>query len=186
MASHARSRVRCWVGRSERMTEHGAHHVPSITDLFFPAINFLLFALLVSRYLGGPIREFFRARTERLRDALSAGAKARAEAAALRAEIQRDLDALPARQAQLKADMRETAMRERDALLDQARRMATRLRDDARQLAEQETAAAGRAVRAEVGDEAIRRAIEIVRGAIGGEDHERFVREFVSSARPAS
>jgi F-type H+-transporting ATPase subunit b len=165
------------------VTEHGAHHVPSIADLILPAINFTLFAILVWWQLGGPIREFFRARTERLREALSAGATARREAAALRAQIERELAELPRVREQLKADMRETAARERDRLLEQARALATRIREDARVLAEQETAAAGRAVRAEVGEEAIRQAVTLVRGAISSEDHERFVRDFVGTAR---
>ena len=165
------------------MTEHGVHHDPSIADLFFPAINFLLFALLAWRMLGGPIREYFRSRTERLRDALSAGARARAEAVALRAAIERELAELPAVQERLKVDMRETATRERDDVLAQARRFGERIRGDAQLLAEQEVAGARRAVRAEVGDEAVRRATELVRGVMDSGDHERFVREFVETAR---
>lgn len=167
------------------MSEHGVHHDPSIGDLLFPAINFALFALLAWRMLGGPIREFFRARTERLRDALTAGSRARAEADTLRATIERDLAELPAVTERLKADMRETATRQRDEVLAQASRLATRLREDAKLLAEQEVAAARRAVRAEAGDEAIRRAIELVREAIDASDQDRFVRDFVATASPA-
>jgi F-type H+-transporting ATPase subunit b len=168
------------------VTEHGVHPDPSIADLFFPAINFLIFALVVWRYLAGPVREFFRARTERLRDALTAGARARGEAGALRAQIQRDLDGLPALRERLQADIRETAARERDDLLEQARRVAVRIREDARLLADYEVAAARRVVRAEASDEAIRRAVELVRASVGPADHERFVREFVASAGQAS
>ena len=61
--------------------EHGAHHA-GIGDLLFPLINFAIFAFVVVRFAGGPIREFFRARTERLRDALAVGARAREESTA--------------------------------------------------------------------------------------------------------
>ena len=93
------------------MTEHGAAH-PSITDLLWPALNFLLFAFLLVRLLRGPIREYFRERTERLRNSLAAGAKARVDAEALREAIARDLRDMPALRERLRADLRATAERE--------------------------------------------------------------------------
>jgi F-type H+-transporting ATPase subunit b len=166
--------------------EHGAEHLPSIADLFWPAINFAIFAFVVVRFLAGPIREYFRERTERLRDALAAGRNAKAEAAALRAELDKALADLPALRERLKADLRATAEAERDALLRSAQRSAERIRQDARVLAEQEVAAARRAVRLEVVDEAIREATRLVREALGPGDQERFVREFVDTAgRPS-
>jgi len=168
------------------MTEHGVTHEPGLGDLLFPAINFVLFAAVAWRLLRGPVREYFRARTERIREALSAGARARAEAAALRAEIARELEALPAIQQRLKADMREAAERERAAILEQARQVSTRLRDDARLLAEQESAMAAREVRVEVASEAIRRATELIGEALTPDDHERFVQDFVERAGVAA
>src|SRR5262249_46875151 len=88
----ARRRERPWDGRSE--VEHGIHE-PSIADLLFPAINFTIFVFVLVRFLAGPIREFFRERTERLRDGLEAGKRAQSEAAELRAQLARDLEALP-------------------------------------------------------------------------------------------
>ncbi|HEV7732306.1 MAG TPA: ATP synthase F0 subunit B [Candidatus Binatia bacterium] len=165
------------------MVEHGAHH-PSITELVYPAANFALFVALIVWQGRGPIKEFFRARTERLREALAAGATARKEAEALRAQLQRDLADLPALRERLKNDLRATAERERDTLLEQARVAAERIRNDARLLADQETAAAQRDVRAEVIDEAIRSATAIVRESLTPADQERFVRDFAGAARP--
>lgn len=167
------------------MVEHGVHH-PSITDLIFPAINFLLFAALIVWKGRGPVVEFFRARTERLRDALAAGATARDEAQKLRAQLERDLADLPALRERLKNDLRAAAERERDTLLTQARAAAERIRSDARLLADQETLAAQRDVRNEVIDEAIRSATAIVREALTPADQERFVRDFVGAARPTT
>ncbi|MCW5889390.1 MAG: hypothetical protein KIT14_02435 [bacterium] len=164
------------------MTEHGAHHAPQITDLILPAINFALFAALLVWKLRGPIVEYFRERTERIRDALAAGTRARAEAAALEAEIARDLAELPALTSRIRADLRAAAETERDHLVAQGRRTAERLRNDARLLADQEARAALRDVRREVADEAVREATALVRGALGPDDQARFVREFVSSA----
>ena len=165
--------------------EHGAHHA-GIGDLLFPAINFAIFAYVAVRFLAGPIREYFRDRTDRLRAELEAGARARQEADRLRAAIDRDLADLPAQRDRLKADLLATAEEARASLLAQGREAAERIRADARLVAEQEVQAARRAVRAEVVEEAIRQAIPLVRAALTPDDQARFVREFVDSARPAS
>ena len=163
--------------------EHGAHH-PSIVDLLFPAINFAFFMALIIWQGRGPIKEFFRERTERLRDALAAGATAREAAQNLRAQLQRDLADLPALRERLKNDLRSAAERERDVLLTQARAVSERIRSDAKLLADQETVAARREVRNEVIEEAIRSATAIVRESLTPADQERFVRDFVGAAGP--
>lgn len=161
------------------MTEH---HQPGVGDLLLPAANFLIFAVLLVRFLRGPIREFFRERTENLRSALEAGSRARQEAEALRAQIAQDVAALPATREQLRADLRATAELERDNLLATGRRAAARIREDARLGAEYEFAAARQALRLEMTEDAVRQATELVRRAVRPEDQERFVREFVAGA----
>ena len=166
------------------MTDHGAHH-PNVWDLFWPlplVPNFLIFLALMIYLLRGPIREFFRERTARLREALEAGARARQEAEALRAQLARDVAELPAARERLRADLRAAAEEQRRAMAEAGARAAERIRTDARALAEQEFAAARQALRAEVIDEAIRQATATIRTAIRPEDQERFVNEFVGGA----
>jgi F-type H+-transporting ATPase subunit b len=165
--------------------EHAAHQ-PGIGDLLFPAINFAIFAYVVVRFLAGPIREFFRDRTERLRNELAAGERARQEADRLRVEVEGYLANLPAEQARLKADLLATAEEARANLLAQGRLAAERIRAGARLVAEQEAQAARRAVRSEVVEEAIRQAIPLVRAALTPDDQARFVHGFVESVREAS
>ena len=161
--------------------EHGAPHA-SITDLLWPVINFGLFVFVVVRFLGGPLREFFRARTERIRQGLEAGAQARSEAQGLRDAIARELADLPRLREELRADIRATAERERDALLASGRVAAERIRTDARMVADQEVTAARQNLRAELIEEAVREATILVRGALRPDDQGRFVRDFVASA----
>src|SRR4051812_8894296 len=118
--------------------EHEIAHHASIADPILPVINFTIFAVLLVRFLKDPVREFFRARTERLRDALQAGARAKQEAAALRAALLREIENLPATKERLRNDLRLTAEQERDSLLRRAREAAERIRNDARLLAESE------------------------------------------------
>ena len=164
------------------MTEHGAHLAPGPSDLLWPTLNFVIFVLLLVRFLRGPVIEYFRARTARLREGLHAGARARAEAAAVRAELARDMEQLPAVRAQLRADMRAVAEHEGRHLLAAGERAAERIRSDARLLADHEFAAARDALRAEVIEEAVRQATALIRRAVGPDDQERFVRDFVAGA----
>jgi F-type H+-transporting ATPase subunit b len=163
------------------VVEHGVHE-PQVTDLIFPAINFAIFAYVLVRFMAGPIREFFRERTARLRDGLAAGDRAQREAASLQAQIEADLRELPHVQERMKADLLATAEKARDSLLTQAREAAERIRADARLVAEQEAQAAQRAVRAEIVEEAIRQATALIRDAVKSDDQARFVRDFVESA----
>src|SRR5262245_19008796 len=162
------------------MVEHGAHHQPGLGDLLFPAINFAIFGFLLVRFLAGPIREYFRERTERLRDGLEAGRRAQQEAQRLRAELDREMQELPAVQARLKADLLATAEEAKTALLAQGRLAAERIRADAKLVAEQEAAAGQRALRAEIVEDAVRQAKAIVREHVNADDQARFVREFVA------
>jgi F-type H+-transporting ATPase subunit b len=170
------------------MTEHGAH--PGFWDsLFWPmpvVPNFVLFAGLMVYVLRGPVVEFFRVRTARLREGLQAGARARGEAEALRATLKRDIENLPALKAQLVGDMRATAELQRENLLAVGRKAAARIRADARLLAESEIVAAREALRAEVIAQAVEEAAALVRRAVRPEDQERFVRDFVSGAGATS
>src|SRR5436190_24296405 len=113
------------------MTEHAVHHA-TVGDLLWPALNFAIFVAVLVRFLRPPAVEYFRARTARLRAALQAGARARAEAEALRAAIARDVENLPALRAQLRADLRATAEQQCEALRTLGRAAAGRIRTDAR------------------------------------------------------
>jgi F-type H+-transporting ATPase subunit b len=162
------------------MTEHGAH--PGVGSLLLPLINFVLFVGLIAWKLPGPVKEFFRGRTERLRQALAAGRRALAEAEETRAALERDVRELPNTIAQLKADIRAAADREHANLMEMTKHAADRIRSDARLVAESEVTSARSGLRSEVVDEAVRQATAMVRDTIRPEDHERMVRDFVQTA----
>jgi F-type H+-transporting ATPase subunit b len=166
--------------------EHHAENIPTIASLLWPVVNFSIFVAVLVRFLGGPLREYFRARAERLRDELAAGDRARREAEALRAQLARDVAELPAARERLKADLLATAGRERDQLLAQGRQTAERIRRDAVLLAEQQVASARRALRDELVTSAVREATALVRSAAQAPDQERFVNEFVGRAGASS
>lgn len=167
---------------AHQVAEHGAQRHPGVGDLFYPGINFLIFAVAIVYFLRGPLREYFRARTAEIRNALSAGTTAREEAASMRVQIDRELADLPVLRRQMQADLRATAERERDKLVESATVAAERIRKDATLAADHEFEEARRRVRAEVVGGAISEATAIVRQALQPDDQVRFVRDFVQSA----
>ena len=153
--------------------------------MLWAAVNFLLFVALLVRFLRVPIRDYFRARSERLTEGLAAGARARERAEALRATIARDLADLPALRQRLRADLLAAAEREREQLIERGRQAADRIRADARVLAEQEFAAARNALRDELIEDAVRQASALLRQALKPGDQQRLLRDFIASARAA-
>ena len=163
------------------MTGHELHE-PMITDLIRPAVNFTLFAVGLVYAIRGPIRTFFGERTSRIRAALEAGARAKREAEALKAQLERDTADLPNVRARLVAEMRETAERERALLMEKARATAERIRLDAKIAAEQEAEGARAALRKATVEQALGEAIRLVRETISPQDQARAVDEFVQAA----
>ena len=153
--------------------------------MLWATVNFLLFVALLVRFLRVPIRDYFRARSERLTEGLAAGARARAQAEALRATIARDLADLPALRQRLRADLLAAAEREREQLIERGRQAADRIRADARLLAEQEFAAARNALRDELIEDAVRQASALLRQALKPGDQQRLLRDFIAAARAA-
>jgi F-type H+-transporting ATPase subunit b len=97
-----------------------------------------------------------------------------------------DVADLPATRAKLKADLLDTAARERDHLLAQARQTAERIRRDAALLADQEVATARRTLREEMVTSAVGEAAALVRSSVQLTDQARFVTEFIARAGAAS
>lgn len=153
--------------------------------MIWSTINFVLFVALLFYALRKPVGEYFAARTDRLKEALAAGARARAEAEKLRADLDRDLRDMPAVRARLRGDMVSAAEVERDRILTQAREAVARIRNDARLLVDHYASAGRDGLRAEVIEEALRQATALVRGALAPGDQERLVRDFIASARAA-
>src|SRR5689334_10489776 len=103
------------------MTEHGGHPVAGIGDLLWPVANFVPFAVFLGYYLRGPVREFFRSRSARIREALEAGMLARRAAEKLRSELEEEIRNLPTLRERMRADLRATAEHERALLIEAGR-----------------------------------------------------------------
>lgn len=115
--------------------------------------------------------------------ALEAAKAVKEEAEALKAEYDAKLRNLEEDAKKARAEVLATAEHEARALVEQAKKSAERMRNDARLVADEEVARARRQLREESAALVAKLAGEIVSKQVGPADQARFVTEFVSQAR---
>jgi F-type H+-transporting ATPase subunit b len=161
---------------------HGHGGIPWQT-LLFNLINFLIFAWILRRYAWPVIRDYVKARHDRIVAELAAAAKARADAEQLKVLWQQRLAALDDEIKQIRAAAAADAAREREQILAAAQRTAEAIRNDARRTAEQEVRRAESELRQAVAREAVAIATQLVRERLSPADHDRFVSEFLDQVK---
>jgi F-type H+-transporting ATPase subunit b len=166
---------------AEEHAEHAAHAAPGIETLFFPVVNFAIFAYVIARYAWPALRGGLAERKKVVEKELAEGDRARKEAQAMVAEIEARRAGLAAEGERLVREMRGEAEHERDALVNAARQTADRIRADAKLLGDQEADRAAHAIREEVAAKVLARVATALRERVKPEDEARFVDEFVAT-----
>ena len=158
---------------------HG-EHAPSIGTLLFPAINFAIFAVVLAKFAWPGLVSALADRRKTVERQLG---ESEAALRAARGDLE-TIEALRARSREdgekLVADFRREAEIQAGALLTSARRMSERIRRDAELLAGQEKDRAAHEIRAQVADQVIRRATEIVRQRFGETEQRRAIADFLT------
>lgn len=160
---------------------HGAHLQPSLSDLFWPILNFLLFLGLLYRFAGPVLRAALADRRRRIEGELREAERIEREARELRAEVEGLRAAEQEERVRILETLRAEAERERAAVVGAARSAAERLRADARRLGEQEAARAVLEIRRAVAHEAARRAEIELRSRVGEAEEELFANQFLQA-----
>jgi F-type H+-transporting ATPase subunit b len=164
---------------------HG-EHVPSISDLVFPVINFLLFVFILYRYVIPTVRDALRQRREKITLALEEAKRAKEEAERLRQDYEQKLAGLAAEQEKIREQALEAAERERGRIVEEARQMAERVKNEVQQIAQREVEEARRTLRQEVANQAVRMATELLQSRLTQTDHRRFVQDLVIEVQNAA
>jgi F-type H+-transporting ATPase subunit b len=161
---------------------HAEHGSPWLT-LVFSAVNLTIFILILRRYAWPAVRNWVRDRRREVIKALEEAARAKQEAEQLKAEWESRLSHLPAEIEAMRRQAREEMARERDRVLEAARKTAASIRKDAERAAEQEVRSAQDMLRREVAAQALELAQELARQRMTPETQQRFVTEFLSQVR---
>lgn len=157
------------------------HHAPSINQIWFPLINFLIFAYLIQRYALPLVRGYLLSRREEVVAAIKTAAEDKQRAEAMVQDYKTRLARLNEETTSIQDVLRAEGEREKARLLSEAEAMAVKMKSDARFLADQEIKVARQELRREMTETARAAAIDLVRRHISAADQSRLVEDFIQS-----
>lgn len=161
-----------------------AHHVASVGDLLFPALNFAIYLAIVVRYVIPAMREYLRRRRADIVEAESESSAALARAEQSLTASRERLAALQSEADGIRQDLLTIATRQAERLVAQAEESGGRRLTDAALVAEQERRRAVENIRAEVAAAATSLAERQIRAALTPDDQRTFVQQFLRDATP--
>lgn len=127
-----------------------------------------------------PLSNFFRGRTDSIREQLAEAQKARAEAEGKLAEIQSRMSRLDDEIREIAGTAEKEAQNEYGRMLAQAEQDAEKIVERSRQEIEGMTRSAQQQLRLHAAELSVRLAEEKIQNEISASDHERLVNRFVS------
>jgi F-type H+-transporting ATPase subunit b len=159
----------------------GAHHGPSINDIWFPLVNFLIYAFIIVKFALPLIRDFLKTRREEVVAKIAEASAKKQAAEALVKDYRSRLAGLGKEVQSLQAALREDGEREKSRLVSEAQATAVKIKQDANFLADQEVKTARQRLREEMADEAEATARQLIERNLSAADQTRLADEFVRS-----
>lgn len=158
-------------------------HAPGIVNLdvtlLLQAINFLILAGILYKFLFKPLAAFMEKRAEGIRHSLEEAKRARDEVVRARAEYEESLRAARQEAAALRQQMDREMAEERERLLQQSRDAAQRLLTQARSEIEQEVRRAKAELRGEAVHLSLTAAERLLRRSLTEADHRRLAEQTI-------
>jgi F-type H+-transporting ATPase subunit b len=150
--------------------------------LALQAVNFLVLVWLLGRFLYRPVRDVIEKRRALSEEAFAEAAAKEAEVDELKKRMEQDRAAMAQERQDMLKKLHENAAAEREKLLDQSRKEAETLIDDAREAVASERQAASSAIRVEAGHLAVELASKLLSqidtNALGDAYLEKLVAQF--------
>jgi F0F1-type ATP synthase membrane subunit b/b' len=146
----------------------GAGHAPSISDLTFPWINFILYVALLTYLLRTPIRQGWQARRNRVKADVE-GAADRLQAAERElVSVEALVHGVPQEQVSIKAEVSKQAELEAEMIVAQAEERGARIKQQAKEMLAGEMRSAQSAFKSRL----IERALGVARQRFGAGDFD--------------
>lgn len=159
----------------------GEHPAPPITDVIFPALNFLIYAFIIVKYALPAVRGFLKSRREEVIATMAQASAKKAAAQALVDEYKSKLAGVEQQVQSLQAQLRDEGEREKAKLISDANAMAAKIQDDARILADQEVKMARQQIREAMAMQAEAAARALLQRNLSADDQARLADEFITS-----
>lgn len=161
------------------------HHAPSITDVIYPAINFIIYAGVIYYFALPLVRSFLRSRREAIVETIAQASSKKRQAEALVNEYRAKLAGVEREVQTIQTTLHREGESEKAKLLSEARTLAAKIEEDARFLANQEVKIARQRLREELAEHAVAMAQQLVRKNISATDQSRLAGEFIQDIERA-
>ncbi len=165
-----------WAATSPALEEHSA----SITGIIFPLINFLIFLYLIKRFLVPVMKGHIHGRREEILTAVKEADEGKKRAEETVKEYQSRLSRLVQEISGIREMLRREGEAEKGRLLQEAKELSARMKQDADFLAEQEIKIARHQLRREIARLAQEAAASAIQRRMTEADQNRLVEEFVT------
>jgi F-type H+-transporting ATPase subunit b len=157
------------------------HHTPSISEVIFPALNFLIYAFIIIKFALPPVRSFLKSRRDEVVATMAQASAKKAAALALVDEYKAKLAALDQQVRSLQATLRDEGERDKAKLVGEANAMAAKIKADASILADQEVKMARQKIREDMAIQAEATARALLQRNLSVDDQNRLADEFIQS-----
>ena len=157
------------------------HHEPSVNDIWFPLGNFLIYAFILYKYALPLVRDYLKTRREEVISTMTQAAAKKQAAEAFVADYKNRLAGIDKEIAALRATLRQEGEREKSRLISDAEAMATKIREDAGFLGEQEMKIARQQLLHEMADQAEAAARALIERNLTPTDQNRLAEEFIQN-----
>ncbi|MGH7873029.1 MAG: hypothetical protein ACREQO_12515 [Candidatus Binatia bacterium] len=155
------------------------HPTPPISDVIFPALNFLIYVFIIVKFALPVVRSFLRSRRDEVLGAITQASAKKQQAEALVRDYKARLAGVDQATQAIQGALREEGERERDKLLSEAQSLAVKIKDDAQFLAQQEVKMARQKIREEMANHAEATARKLVQSNLTAADQGRLVQDFI-------
>jgi len=157
--------------------------LPLWLQLFLQFINFAILVAALVYFLRKPLKEYLLKRHDAVKEKIEEADRLLREAEEAKKKYEERLSKLEGEIEAFRASALVEMEGERKKILDDARGLASRIREQARLAYEQEMKEALAKVRAEIAGRTIRAAERKVRETFRKKDHDRMVEEFIQKVR---
>lgn len=148
--------------------------------------NLFIQAYLIKRFLFKPINEILEKRKAMANAEIEEAKKDRSDAAAMKAEYEKDMAEARTRASDILTNAQKTAAAQSEEMLQEAKAEAAAIKEKAANDIEQEKRKAVTQIRDEIGGIAMDIAGKVIEREINEEDHRKLIDEFIANVGEAS
>jgi len=163
-------------------TGHEGDRTGDLLDLLWRFINFALLVIILAVVIGkSPIKGFFAARSEEIRQKLEDLKKEKEEAERRYREVEKQLKDYESKRKDIIEDFRKEGLSEKEKIINDAKEKVKQIIEQSELTIQQEIESARNRLKQDVIDLAAEKAREILEKEIKEEDEDKLISDFIES-----